>query len=178
MIDDVLRDQLAERDEDTLELAADFGLSKLKSQIRELAEHRRDPAFADWLDKTPDDAVAAWQTCFRSASPSQPPSPRSPQPPQSRIICELLNAVTPPAAKAKFVQAKMELLDRLPRLAGGDVTPQELSDLRQYVGVQTICTAKDWPTAEQYDEYKNACTDLRDELDKCIKLQFDADSRS
>src|SRR4029077_6434822 len=40
VIDDVLRDQLADRDDDTLELASAFGLSKLKSQIRELTEHR------------------------------------------------------------------------------------------------------------------------------------------
>jgi ATP-dependent helicase/nuclease subunit A len=171
-IDDVLRGQLAEREEDALELAATFGLSKLKSQIGELMDHRRDTHFTDWLDKTPDDAVAAWQTCFERVAYPAAVSALA-KAPQSQIICELLNAVTPPAAKSKFVQAKMELLDKLPRLAGGDVTPQELSDLRQYVGVQTICTAKDWPTAKQYDEYKTACTALRDELDKCIKLQFD-----
>jgi ATP-dependent helicase/nuclease subunit A len=172
VIDDVLRDQLAERDEDTLELAAMFGLSKLKSQIRELAEHRRDPHFADWLDKTPDDAVAAWQNCFeRDAYPVAVAALA--KAPQTQLICNLLNSVTPPAAKARFVQAKMELLERLPRLADGAATPQELSELRPYVGVQTICTAKDWPTVKQYDEYKTACTALRDELDKCIKLQFD-----
>jgi ATP-dependent helicase/nuclease subunit A len=175
VIDDVLRDQLADRDDDTLELASAFGLSKLKSQIRELMEHRHAPGFADWLDKTPDDAVAAWQTCFdRDAFPAT--IAKLAAAPQTRTICDLLTSITPPASKAKFVQAKMELLEGLPRLGSDAVTLQELSDLRQYVGVQSICNAKDWPSAEQYDEYKNACKDFRDELDKCLKLNFDAEA--
>ncbi|HEY4232108.1 MAG TPA: UvrD-helicase domain-containing protein [Lacipirellulaceae bacterium] len=175
VIDDVLRDQLAKRDDDTLELAASFGLSKLKSQIRELVEHRYDPHFVEWLDKSADDAIAAWQRCFdREAYPAA--VARLAQAPQMRVICELLTSVTPPVSKAKFVQAKMELLDRLPRLDDLTATPQGLSDLRQYVGVQSICAAKDWPGAEQYEEYKTACKAFRDELDKCLKLQFDADA--
>jgi ATP-dependent helicase/nuclease subunit A len=173
VIDDVLRDQLATRDEDTLALASSFNLSKLKGQIRELVEHRNDPQFAEWLDKSADDAVVAWQSCFdREAFPAA--LAKLARAPQIQIICELLTSMTPPATKAKFAQAKMELLERLPRLAGGAVTPQEMSELRPFVGVQSICNTKDWPAAKQYEAYKGACKELRDELDKCLKLQFDA----
>jgi len=58
-------------------------------------------------------------------------------------------------------------------LGDGSVTTAHLSELRQYVGVQTICSAKDWPGVAQYNAYKEACKELRDELDKCLKLQFD-----
>jgi ATP-dependent helicase/nuclease subunit A len=172
VIDDVLRDLLADRDEDTLTLASAFGLSKLKMQIRELIEYRQQPDFAAWLDKSPEYAVAAWKTCFeRDAFPTA--LAQLAQSPHAQIICELLQSVTPPAAKTKFIEARTELVARLPRLAEGAVTPAELSELRPYVGVQSICSAKDWPSPEQYDAYKDACKQLRDELDKCLKLQFE-----
>ncbi|HEY2414620.1 MAG TPA: UvrD-helicase domain-containing protein, partial [Pirellulaceae bacterium] len=175
VIDDVLRNQLADRDEDTLTLASAFGLAKLKSQIRELIEHRHDASFTEWVDKSPADAVAAWQSCFeREAFPAA--LAKLSKAPQMKTVCELLNSVTPPAGKVKFAQAKIELLQTLPRLADRSVTPQELSALRQYVGVQSICSAKDWSTPTEYDLYKDACKSLRDELDKCLKLQFDPEA--
>ena len=176
VIDDVLRDKLADRDEDTLELASAFGLSKLKSQIRELMEHRHDPGFADWLDKTPDDAVAAWQTCFdRDAFPAA--IAKLAAAPQTRTICDLLTSITPPASKPKFVQAKMELLEA-PAAPGqwrghspgvkrsSPIRRRPIHLHRQEIGRRPSNTTNTKTPAKSF----------RDELDKCLKLNFDAEA--
>jgi ATP-dependent helicase/nuclease subunit A len=171
VIDDVLRDRLAERDEDTLNLAASFGLSKLKSQIRELLEHRHDARFADWLNKSPDDAVAAWRSALdHKVWPAAVKALAASA--AKRAIAELLTFASP--QKDKFVEARAFLLKTLPRLADSDFTSSDLATLREKVMIQGICTAKDWPNPEHYDEYKAECKDFREKLDKCLNLQFDA----
>src|SRR6476659_3734466 len=60
VIDDVLRDQLSQLDENTLDLASNFGLQYLKQQITELLGHRYDDSFARWQNATPEELVAKW----------------------------------------------------------------------------------------------------------------------
>src|SRR3954453_12293342 len=65
VIDDVLRQQLETLDANTLDLAAAYGLGRLKEQISELLGHRHDEAFQSWLDATPDTLLANWQAWHR-----------------------------------------------------------------------------------------------------------------
>src|SRR3954468_16409777 len=59
--DDVLREQLENLDSDTLDLAAGFGLQRLKEQIAALLSHRHDEAFRTWLTETPERLLANWE---------------------------------------------------------------------------------------------------------------------
>src|SRR5262245_6862797 len=67
VIDDVLRARFAELDPGTLDLAATFGLTKLKQQLTLLMNHRHQPAFNEWLVVKEDEAataeelIAAWK---------------------------------------------------------------------------------------------------------------------
>ncbi len=173
VLDDVLRARLAELDPTTLELAASFGLSQLKDQLRDLVNFRHEPAFEKWHEATADEVVAAWQECHENeALPAALAELASS--PDVRTIVELLHSVTPPAKKASFVEAKAQLLALLPRLSTGDLDETALKTLRGYVGVQTICTAKDWPSKEAFDAYRDACKRFRDALDKHTPKPFSA----
>src|SRR3954463_10077599 len=61
VLDDVLREQLEQLDPDTLDLAAAYGLGRLKEQIAELLSRRHDDAFAAWLTASPERLVASWE---------------------------------------------------------------------------------------------------------------------
>src|SRR6187200_551205 len=60
VIDDVLRDQLSQLDENTLDLASNYGLQYLKQQITELLGHRYDESFGRWQTATSEDVIARW----------------------------------------------------------------------------------------------------------------------
>jgi ATP-dependent helicase/nuclease subunit A len=171
VIDDVLRARLAELDPTTLELAASSGLSKLKDQLRELLSFRHETAFEEWGNATVDEVVAAWQLCHETeALPAALAELASS--PDLRVIVELLQSVTPPPKKASFVEAKAQLLELLPRLESSDLDETALKTLRSYVGVQKICSVKDWPTKEAFDAYRDTCKRFRDALDKYTPKPF------
>jgi ATP-dependent helicase/nuclease subunit A len=172
VIDDVLRARLAAQDDDVLDLAASYGLATLKSQLGELLKYRHDRRFAEWRTRSPDDLVAAWRKCHeRDALPAA--VAELAELPEIGDIVRLLESVEPPAQKEKFVAAKATLLELLPRLTGGELSPEELSTLRGLAGVQKICTAKDWPSKELFDHYRDACKSLRDQIDKHAPKPFD-----
>ncbi|MEX2091893.1 MAG: UvrD-helicase domain-containing protein [Pirellulales bacterium] len=171
VIDDVLRSRLADLEPTTMELAASSGLSKLKDQLRELLKYRHDEHFHKWRTATADELVAAWQECHEQVALPAALADLAASP-DVRVITELLLSVTPPPKKEKFVEAKAQLLDMLPRLARSDLDEVELKTLRSHVGVQTICSAKDWPTKEAFEAYRDACKRFRDALDKHTPQPF------
>lgn len=166
VIDDVLRKLLDKLDADTLDLATAFGLGRVKEQIGELLGNRHSVAFQRWLTDTPDGIVAAWrewheQTAFPNAVAELRSSP------VVGAIVELLQNVTPSDKKPKFVEARAVLLELLSRLLN---EPEQINDadldlIRQSAQVQGICTAKDWPSGEDYNAYRNACKGLRELVD-------------
>lgn len=170
MVDDVLRRQLSAHDPGTLDLVAAFNLNKVKEQIRELLEHRHDSSFNDWLDKSPEDLLTVWRSCFSEAAFTAAVADLAALP-HARTICELLSQVQP--ENPKFAQAKQTLLDRLPRLGQSPVSRHELSDLVQSVGVSGICRKEDWNDPDQFEAYKKACASLREKLNALISMQFD-----
>ncbi len=171
VIDDVLRTQLADLEPTTMNLAASSGLAKLKTQLRDLLKYRHDPNFHRWRSATPADIVAAWQSCYEqdavpaalaelAASPDLP------------LILELLHTVAPSASKPKFVAAKAQLLDMLPRLAQAELVDNELQSLRSCTGVSGICSEKDWPDSASYNTYRDACKRFRTAIDKHTPKPF------
>src|ERR1700704_1699275 len=57
VIDDVLRRELADLDETTLDLASAFGLQHLKDQVAELLGQRHEEAFQKWQRETTDTVI-------------------------------------------------------------------------------------------------------------------------
>lgn len=171
VIDDVLRERLAALDPPTMELAASFGLSRLKDQLRELLHQRHTDSFRRWRGASADDVVEAWRECYEREALPAAMSEIAASPAVGTII-ELLQSVTPPPAKETFIAAKAHLLDALPRLVRGELDATELPTLRSFAGVQRITSAKDWPTQESFEAYRDACKRLRAAIDRHAPKPF------
>ncbi len=175
VIDDVLREQLAELNEETLDLAAAYGLARLKQQISALIGRRHDESFRRWLTATPDDMIARWRDWHKDEAFPLAVREIAAVAPINRIL-ELLQSVTPDTKKPKFAEARADLLEMLPRLQCNEVSAKEMLAIREAAKVSGICSAKDWNSADDYGHYRDACRELRDAIDKHVPKAFDPDA--
>ncbi|HJQ78401.1 MAG TPA: UvrD-helicase domain-containing protein, partial [Lacipirellulaceae bacterium] len=166
-IDDTLRRLLEKLDDEVLELAAVYGLGRLKQQIAALLGQRHQPYFSTWQSAQPDDLVDRWRKWHeREAFPNALREIAA-----EACIDEILDLLCGVAAsKPSFVQAKEQLVELLPRLRDGKISREELERICDFARVKSregpfICTAKDWPDKQGYDAYSKACEALR----KCIE---------
>ena len=173
VIDDVLRRKLANLDEPTLDLAAACGLARLKQQIAELLGHRHDPAFQTWQHATPDDVIAKWREWHAMYALPNAVAEIAAAAPISAMIRQLEWLDVPPE-NDKLREARAALLDLLPRLERADPTLKDshLQQIRELAKVQGVCGTKDWPEG-QYNDYRDACKELRDLVDKHVPKPFD-----
>ena len=163
VIDDVLRDRLSDLDLDTLNVAAAYGLGQLKQQIAALLGRRHDPCFDKWSAASADEVVAAWREWYDvNAFPNALRQIAEAAPIDD--IIKMLGECTPRSDNEKFIDARANLIELLPSFATGQFTKDDLDTIGQCARVQTICTAKDWPSKDAYDGYKDACAELRTAL--------------
>jgi len=173
-IDDVLRDRLAAFDEDVLKLAAAFSLSLLRKQILTLLSRRYDPAFHKWLGATPQQLVGRWREWYKREA--LPTALR--QITEEISIDQLLSLLhkANPRTDGKFVETRPKLLELLSRLKTQSITEEELATLHEMARVRGVCSAKDWPTSEDFGAYKNSCQKLRELIDTRQPRPFDPDA--
>lgn len=179
VIDDVLRGLLSDRDPAALDLAEAFGMARVKQQLRTLAGERHTPAFAAWrdmpLERMTEQSLAAWQA--HHAHVALPDAVRQiAEEAPIEEICTLLRSEGIDLAKETFKGARAVLLELLPRLSGCEVDESQLSTIRDQAKVQSVCSAKDWPTKADYDRYKKCCIALRGVIDARRPGLFDADA--
>lgn len=176
VIDDVLRDQLTKLDEATLDLAAAFGLARLKEQVAELLSRRHEPAFQAWQRATPDDVLANWRDWHATHALPNAVAEIGASAAVDALI-HRLEALDVPPKKDKLRDARAALLHWLPRLQSADpsLTDSDLQQIREAAKVSGVCTAKDWPEGE-YDAYRDACKELRDLIDKQLPQPFNPDA--
>jgi ATP-dependent helicase/nuclease subunit A len=175
VIDDVLRTNLARLDPETLDLASAYGLSRLKQQISALIHHRHEESFHDWFNRTPDEMIARWRRWHEEKAFPLAVREIAALAPIHRLIEQLQDADCA-EKKPAFAEARAALLDLLPRLLKLDVTHNDLQNIREVAKVGGVCTAKDWGSAEAYNEYRDACKELRDAIDDKLAKPFDADA--
>ncbi|MCI0332498.1 MAG: UvrD-helicase domain-containing protein [Planctomycetes bacterium] len=175
VIDDVLREQLAKLDDETLDLSTAYGLARLKQQISAFVGRRHEESFQYWLAATPDDMIARWRNWHKDEAFPLAVREIAAAAPIDRIL-ELLHDVTPDGTKPKFADARADLLDLLPRLHDQNVTTKELNSIRESAKVQGVCSTKDWRTADEYGHYRDACRELRDAIDQHAPKAFDPDA--
>ncbi|MGD0900168.1 MAG: UvrD-helicase domain-containing protein, partial [Thermoguttaceae bacterium] len=66
LIDREIRDRLARRDDEILDLAADFGLTRLVEMARDLLANRQEIDWDLWRGETADGLVARWEEFWRT----------------------------------------------------------------------------------------------------------------
>ena len=152
-----------------MDLAAEFGLPKLKTAVADLVDDSADPAFAAWQDRTPDYAVAAWRKYYNTevAPAVQRNLIESPAAAELRELLGLAAPVT--AGFAERVRLLREALDTLAVPETSQAMLQALPRLLLGKDPDTnkmTHTAKDWPDGDTKKRYTGACKDLRKLLDK------------
>jgi ATP-dependent helicase/nuclease subunit A len=173
-IDDLLRERLASQDELTINLAATFGLARLKQHLAALLRSRFQAGEEPWRSQTAQSIVDVWHDFYaRKAWPLALKAIADAAPTDD--LERLLTGGDVKIAKPAFVEARATLLDLLPRLKAGAIAPDELEELREAAKVQGKCSAKDWPTPPHYERYCNACKAARDAIDANRLPSFDHD---
>jgi ATP-dependent helicase/nuclease subunit A len=173
LIDDVLREKLAARSADVVDLVVVFGLPRLKTAIADLVHGARGHNFRRWLDKTPEEIVAAWREFHRtSALPARlhqfvtsPPAVTL-----LRILCE--HSLDDEAWRDR----RAKLLVLLPNLAESKQVAADLDEIHELARLPGI-KKNAWPSDEVKDAFKKAAEALRAQLKK-LKAQIDFDSHS
>jgi ATP-dependent helicase/nuclease subunit A len=168
MIDDTLRRELVKLDNETLDLAAVYGLSQLKQQIAALLDERHQPYFKTWQSVQPQDLVARWQKWHEEEAFPSALREIAAEACLDEIL-ELLNDVT--TTKPSFVEAKHKLNQLLPRLREASISHEELEHICDSARVRArdrkaICTSKDFGDKASYEAYSSACEALRKCIDK------------
>ncbi|NQU21263.1 MAG: UvrD-helicase domain-containing protein, partial [Candidatus Nealsonbacteria bacterium] len=113
VLDAALRDRLADGDDATIDLVAQFGLDQLHQSIRTLLGRRQDIDWDAWQAETPEGLVARWEDYWRNEV-----LPRAlrqvAESPAARTVLEI--ARQSPTSNAKMQQRFDALLEHLPGL--------------------------------------------------------------
>ncbi|MGI9458185.1 MAG: UvrD-helicase domain-containing protein, partial [Aeoliella sp.] len=164
-LDDHLRQLLVASDERLIRLATHFGLSSLRDSIADLLGNELPAVSADWHDASPEQLVAHWreryQTQFAPAAIARLLASEPVQ--QLQHYCAATPITTP-----KFLKRAGEIVALLETFAASESPHLAAEQLRELAKVQGVCTKKDWDDAAEYETYKNACSKVRDLVDRSI----------
>ncbi|HEX4415812.1 MAG TPA: UvrD-helicase domain-containing protein [Lacipirellulaceae bacterium] len=170
VLDDVLRHRLAASDNDTLDLAAEFGtLAKLKQRVSLLVDQRHRPAFDRWrTDGENDNAltqemVSAWHTRYDLDKIRFAVEAIREKAPLAELG-RLLAIATPNNGNLKFASALSTLGNIVSRLdqSPNSITEADLAAILENAKVQSICKKDDWPSDDDFAAYKKVCEKVRD----------------
>ncbi len=156
--DESLRLALDQRNDDVMQLAAEFGLTGLKSRLAPLRELVGQAALAYWVSNPAEETVEAWRKFFESEVKDL----------QLRQLAglpeiELIRSLIPASTGGDETRAKLWQLDELLQaIQEGEATDALLEQARQLAYVRGICGKQDdWPSAEIKKLYGDNCAKFR-----------------
>lgn len=169
VIDDQLRGQLIERKSATLNLIVRFGLEPLRKKVRVILASSHQVDYDFWLSRTPEQIVEEWIDYYRQV-----------------VLPALLNqiAATPAARTVRRISSSVpmdhpvqrerfaELVDCFEQVDRGENVERWLKEIHEHARVQGVL-ARHWPSEQIYQEFRDAATALREEIEK---LDFDLDA--
>jgi len=156
-----LRERLAARDPDLIELAVDLGLGPVRQALGSLLANRSGGDIRDWAGRQPSDLVNLWLDRWnRAVRPALLADFHARHDRCSRLI-------DPTAEIPDKIRDRMgDLGDAFARLSSaGDDADGLLRSIGELAKVQGL-GAKLWPSAEVYEEAKELFTKVRDEAKK------------
>ena len=163
LIDDQLRDRLAQRDEAVIDLVVKFGLDRLREMAGRLLHERQQIDWERWRSETPGQLLARWENFWRSDTLPRVLD-KVGRSPAAVAIVELLGREMPSHA---IMCQRCELLrERLPRLAEADDPAAALEEIRAAAMVQGGGGKKAWSSEDAYNAFRDAAKELRDAIDK------------
>src|SRR5690606_29126746 len=161
------RDQLARRDETTMDLVAAFHLDGVRDLVRTLVGNRDRIEFDPWLNRTPEEVVEIWADYVRTHLVPQATERIAGSP----LAAKLLKLLRDNEAKNnRMIERRAYILEHLPKLAESDDLPKALAELREHCTTQHGGAAKGWHNPDDYTAINEAIKALRAEIDSALKL--------
>jgi ATP-dependent helicase/nuclease subunit A len=176
-IDDDLRAWVAAHDENVLNLAARFGLGALSDMLRRLVLECERDELTKWLEISPVEQVALWESFHRDAVLPAIAEQIADSPAAQAVLRILTHHIpTNPTMQARRA-VLLDTLGTLKQTVDGRKLTTALEAIRAHAKVQGGGTAKAWESAEAYDDFKQAATELRERIDRVLPLAaFDPQS--
>ena len=155
-----LRERLAARDPDLMELAVEFGLGMVRQSLDDLLGHRSVGDLGAWAGRQPRELVDAWVKLWtESVQPAMIAEFR-------RKAGPCLDLIAGNTFDHEKVRARLaELSGSLDRLRDVGDQASALEEIHGCLKVQGL-PAKNWPSAEVYESIKGSFDKLRKEAKK------------
>jgi ATP-dependent helicase/nuclease subunit A len=178
VIDEVLRQLVADRDPLTIELAARFDLHLLDEMLHDLVRGCTAAEFDDWRGVSPDDQLARWHT-FHDKSVLAEIGRELANTPAAQVVRAVLGEHEPDHPVMR--ERRRVLLDILTSLATTDSPAAnllaDLTAIQANARVQGGGSAKSWDSAFAYERFKSAATKLRESAEAaCAMAVFDREA--
>lgn len=178
-VDDVLRELLTTRDADALDLAAQRGLSSLRTDLVELLADSPHEAIDHWRDAAPEDLVAAWRHHFQARTAVALAADVC----RSAEFAAVQEATDPSVAQTDRLREHLTRLRSLLHRVADDDQPFDgdaWRALRSAAGVRgpdkkSYCAKGDFYEGDQYEAYRDACKRLREKRLNSNLLMVDVD---
>ena len=171
LVDDRLRERLAQRDETMLDLVAEFGIARLRKMFRKLMGVRQEIDFDAWRDRTPQEQVARWEAFHREHVAGAALGGVERSAAAGRVL-QLLAAES--MSHDDLMRRKAELTERIANLSCASDPATALAELREAALVKGSGGKDAWPDSQQYEAFKKGLSELRSEIDKASHfLEFD-----
>ncbi len=170
VIDDELRQLVAQRDSATIELATQYDLYALKDLMRTIVVESRDEELAHWLAASPEEQVARWAELFKTRVVPSISRHVADSEPAQRLL-KILHENEPDHPQMRLRRAL--LLERLPLLKSiGEAKPlaAELEIIREHAKVQGAGSARHWDDPADYERFKCAAEKIRNAIDADAQL--------
>jgi len=174
LIDEQLRERLAERDEPSIELLVEFGISGLKDRIAALLRRRQDVDWQAWADETPEGLAARWERFAREVALPVAAEELAASP-AARDVLDIARAR--PSGNATMLERFDVLCEKLPGLAESREPLADLAAIHEAARVVGGGGKKAWADEAVYGRFKTACEKLRKGIkDTQERAGFDAEA--
>jgi len=169
-----LRELLIAGDLDARAVVGDLGWELACERITQLVPQRYRLQPEDWVDRTPTELLAHWQTVLeREALPAQ--IAQFLESGTVRRVVQLVGG--PQSANDKMRERCQYLAQHLPQLARARDSRAALDNVRANAQIKGAGKAADWPDPALHEEAKEAFKALRAEVDKLLEsLTVDTNS--
>lgn len=164
VIDDTLRERLAEQDSDVLDLIYYFQIQGLRERVRELAGSGSRPELEAWQVKSPDEIVAIWAD-FHQKHLLPLALKLIAESEEAILVRQLLADQAEQTEKVLTVRGTLE--DLLGNLSISKNPAGDLHEIHEAAKVAKVGSKKAFSDEEVYEVYKDTCGRLR----KLIKSQ-------
>ncbi|MEN6459098.1 MAG: UvrD-helicase domain-containing protein [Thermoguttaceae bacterium] len=191
LTDDLLRERLADRDDDALTLVTRFGVDRLRTMISRLLEARQKIDWPAWRSETPEDLLNRWHDYWRTKAVPRALR-RLSESPAARTVLDLANRYPPshPTMRERcdFLREAIPAIGRMDlSAASGEGVGMSVAEARNVESARSLLTAmrdnakvqgggtkKHWVSEDIYERFRDAAKALREAIDRlggC--LQFD-----